>query len=414
VCIVFAAAGSGCGSGRHTPTTTIPFVNDFTGAYSQVAQNVQNGLLLAADDINAQGGVLGHSLSFDTRDSRGFNDVAANLARDFVKSGQSVIIAPVSSSGTLNMLQVTGPAHVVLMAPASVSTDLTNYNQSLADRKDSSAGYFFRTIATQSGLVTALAKHASTAGLLKVAVISSFANNTAALYFQTVFQDLVKVRGGQVVYLTSYPSPLGEDFPIKDTLRRAFSFSPDAILLASTEPDGTAFLRAWVQLGASLAWNGAWLVLDSMMFPSVALNVGKTFVTGIIGATPARPDTSSWTYFQQHYKAAFGEPAAQASPEGYDCVFLLALAMEQAGSTDSEAVRQALPLVANPPGEQVFAGDWATARALVQQGTDVDYVGAAGPQDFNALGDVQAPVQLWTFDSDGNIQQLEQVDVSAP
>jgi len=90
------------------------------------------------------------------------------------------------------------------------------------------------------------------------------------------------------------------------------------------------------------------------------------------------------------------------------------LAIEQAGSTDSDAVRLALPLVASPPGEVVVPGQWARARELVQQGTDVDYTGAAGPQDFDANGDVQAPVQLWTFDNEGSVQQLEQVDVGTP
>ena len=48
----------------------------------------------------------------------------------------------------------------------------------------------------------------------------------------------------------------------------------------------------------------------------------------------------------------------------------------------------ALREVASAPGEKVGPGEWAKAKALIAEGKDIDYVGGAGPQDFDANGDV--------------------------
>ena len=47
----------------------------------------------------------------------------------------------------------------------------------------------------------------------------------------------------------------------------------------------------------------------------------------------------------------------------YDAMFLLGLALAHANSTDGDAIAESMRLVANPPGEPIYAGDWAKALA---------------------------------------------------
>jgi branched-chain amino acid transport system substrate-binding protein len=67
---------------------------------------------------------------------------------------------------------------------------------------------------------------------------------------------------------------------------------------------------------------------------------------------------------------------------------LMALAIEKAGSADRGGIAAALRSVANAPGEVILPGEFAKAKAILAGGGDVHYVGAAGPQDFDANGDV--------------------------
>ncbi|MDH3664398.1 MAG: amino acid ABC transporter substrate-binding protein, partial [Alphaproteobacteria bacterium] len=74
--------------------------------------------------------------------------------------------------------------------------------------------------------------------------------------------------------------------------------------------------------------------------------------------------------------------------QSYDAAFLLALAVEQAGSADRTAIRDALRAVASPPGEVIEAGEWAKAKELIAAGADINYEGVGGSLDFDDAGDV--------------------------
>ena len=81
---------------------------------------------------------------------------------------------------------------------------------------------------------------------------------------------------------------------------------------------------------------------------------------------------------------------------------ILALAAEKAGSTDRAAIAGAIRDVANAPGEVILPGEWAKAKELIAAGTDINYEGAAGSQDFDANGDVPG-VYVTTVIDDGKI-----------
>ena len=74
---------------------------------------------------------------------------------------------------------------------------------------------------------------------------------------------------------------------------------------------------------------------------------------------------------------------------------LLALAIEKADAADGASIKAAIRDVANPPGTKVGPGDIARALQLVRDGQDIDYVGAAGSQDFDNQGDVLNTIEVW-------------------
>src|SRR5690606_7325357 len=84
--------------------------------------------------------------------------------------------------------------------------------------------------------------------------------------------------------------------------------------------------------------------------------------------------------------------------ESYDAAFAIALAIEKAGEATGPAIRSALRAVTNPPAEIILPGRWAKAVQLIRPGQDVQYVGASGPVDFDANGDVAvASNGIWSI-----------------
>ena len=53
------------------------------------------------------------------------------------------------------------------------------------------------------------------------------------------------------------------------------------------------------------------------------------------------------------------------------------LAMEAAGSIDSQVYKNKVLDVANAPGEKIFPGELKKGLELIKSGKDIDYVGAS-------------------------------------
>ena len=61
--------------------------------------------------------------------------------------------------------------------------------------------------------------------------------------------------------------------------------------------------------------------------------------------------------------------------------------------------------VANPDGEVVGVGEFQKAIQLMKAGKEINYTGAAGEVDFDSLGDVVTPVEIWQF-KNGTIETI--------
>ncbi|TMI78819.1 MAG: hypothetical protein E6H04_11755, partial [Bacillati bacterium ANGP1] len=81
----------------------------------------------------------------------------------------------------------------------------------------------------------------------------------------------------------------------------------------------------------------------------------------------------------------------------YDAIHLLALAFQKAGTTKSLVVGKALIQVSNPPGQEITS--FAEGLPLLRQGKSVHYVGASGPIEFNAQGDMAPNVGIFKVEN---------------
>ena len=127
--------------------------------------------------------------------------------------------------------------------------------------------------------------------------------------------------------------------------------------------------------------------IDASAVEQVVLNTGRThsavgYVADAIGSRKIR-------YWLTEHAA-----------HGYDATFLMALAIER-GGPKRENIPTALRDVANPPGEIIRPGEWAKAKALLNEGKEINYEGASGDVDFDPNGDVGGLFGLNTVDDSG-------------
>jgi ABC-type branched-subunit amino acid transport system substrate-binding protein len=171
---------------------------------------------------------------------------------------------------------------------------------------------------------------------------------------------------------------------------------------------GITFLKAWTAAAAG-KFAGQWYLNETLRTPAIPTNVGVAATTGMRGVCPAGnavADAVLIAAFNAEYGTTSGDPTIPRVAENYDAVYLMALAIAQAGtSTDVDAIRTALRAVANPPGIAVGPGEFVKAIALIQAGTDINYEGASGTCDFDDQGNVNPALAEWELQG-GNFTVL--------
>lgn len=97
----------------------------------------------------------------------------------------------------------------------------------------------------------------------------------------------------------------------------------------------------------------------------------------------------------------------------YDAAVALMLAAEYAGSTEGADLRDALNIIAKPPGQRYVASAAGIAAALaaIRNGADIDLDGAASNLDWDSRGDiVVGSMGVWQF-KDGAVEDLYHFEV---
>ena len=117
----------------------------------------------------------------------------------------------------------------------------------------------------------------------------------------------------------------------------------------------------------------------------ISAKLEENFGSEIDGSTGQHPGTDSEgaSIFTDLVGGAF-DATSPFTPESYDATALIMLAMQAAGSSDSNAYKAKVMDVANAPGEQIFPGQLAKALQIIKDGGDVDYVGATAVELIGA------------------------------
>jgi branched-chain amino acid transport system substrate-binding protein len=198
--------------------------------------------------------------------------------------------------------------------------------------------------------------------------------------FRASFENL----GGTITYARAHEPNKNSYFQELTALARG---TPEAlVLIAYAASSGITIIKQSLENGFFKQFIGT----DSLRDDLLIKEVGADKLKGIFFTSPVPvPGSSALAKFEKNYSAAYKTTKGKFFiTNTYDAVMLVALAIEQAGSTDRTKVRDALPVVCCAPGEVIEPGEWAKAKAAIDAGKKINYEGASGPCDFDENGDV--------------------------
>jgi branched-chain amino acid transport system substrate-binding protein len=301
-----------------------------SGSNAVFGQGTHNGIVLAVDEINAAGGLLGKPVRLVSEDDEGNQDEAVSVVKKLIDRDNVVaVLGEVASTRSLAGGGVCEQAGVPMISPSSTNPDVTK------DRK-----YVFRVCFTDDFQGSVGAKFALKKGWKRAAIFSS-SNSDYSKKLSQFFKETFTAAGGQIVAEETYSDG---DKEFKAQLTRMQSQNPDAVYLPGYYTEIDLILRQARSLGFTVpffggdGWDG--VTLDST-------SEGCCFTNHYSPEDP-RPSVQA---FIAAYKAKYNGAIPDAfGITGYDAARVLFDAIKRSGSVHRDAVRDAIEQTKDFPG----------------------------------------------------------------
>jgi branched-chain amino acid transport system substrate-binding protein len=305
-------------------TIKIGVITDRVGPAKPYSEPTLEGIQFGSNEINAKGGVLGRKIELLIEDDQGRPDISAAMARKLVDAGAVFILSITLTPATQQQQNVTLEAKTPQMTPMNSGDTLTTQLPN---------PYFWQTGPLGSIQIATLLSHARAKNLKRVALISD--NSDLGQLLAKFFRAGLEKSGIQVVTEEVVPRGATTAEPQMQKVRAA---NPDAMFMAGVlTPENVLILRAYRQMGLKFPIHSSYnLSVPQYMAVAKGLLNGITFVDAY---DPEKPEVKK---FEADYQKATGKAPYNIHGYGYDGIRMVAAAIERAGSTDKEKIRQAM------------------------------------------------------------------------
>lgn len=320
------AAAAAFASGAEEPIKIGEYAS-LTGKEASLGTSSHQGTLLAVEQTNAAGGVLGRPLDLitedtESRDGQSGTSVRKLIARDHVVA----VLGEVASSRSLEGAPICQAAKIPMISPASTNPKVTE-----------TGDYIFRVCFIDPFQGPVMAKFAL--NHLKSRRVAIFSSSTSAysVGLAKFFRIAFLAGGGQVVAEPKYAEG-DRDFNAQLTAIRAAG--ADAIFCPGYYNEGALIVRQARELGITVPIFGG----DSWEAQAL-IDLGGDSIEGayLCSHYSVEDPSPRVRQFVAAYEKRFGGlvPDSNASL-GYDSVLVLADAIRRAGTTEHKALRDAI------------------------------------------------------------------------
>jgi branched-chain amino acid transport system substrate-binding protein len=333
--LVFVAASlSDCRKAQQK-TIRIGEVASLTGKEAAFGQSSHRGTVLAIEELNVGGGVLGQQLELHTEDNGSKQGESSTIVKKLISEERVVaMLGEVASSRSLEMAPICQHEHIPMISPSSTNPKVTQIGS-----------YIFRVCFIDPFQGTVMARFAKDRlQVRKVAVLTSV-SSAYSVGLAKYFKDRFAADGGDVAIEQKY-SEGDKDFKAQLTAIKAAGV--DGIFVPGYYTEAALICIQARELGLDIPIFGGdgWEAQE-------LVEIGGSAVEGCYYSTHYSPDnqTPAVQEFVRRFRARFGgeTPDAMAAL-GYDSAMVLADAIRRAGTIDGPAVRDAIAATRDYPG----------------------------------------------------------------
>ena len=308
-------------------TITIGVIGPMTGGAAVYGTAVANGAQIAANEINALGGM---QIKLDVQDDEHDPEKAINAYSAVLDNGAQMILGTVTTGPCLTVSALAYEERIFMLTPSASATGVTEGKDNafqvcftdpgqgiaaadmiFAMKPDAKVGIIFNNADPYStGIKDAFVAHAAELNLA-VAATSSFSSDTNTDF--SVQIAACKDAGADLVFLPIY-------------------YTPASLILAQCK---------------AIAYAPIFFGVDGMDGILTLEGFDKTLAEGVMLLTPfaASSQDEKTQSFVKAYVAAYGEEPNQFAADAYDGVYALLEACQKAGITSETSPEDACELL---------------------------------------------------------------------
>lgn len=303
----------------------IGFFSPMTGFAAADGTSALQSAQLAVEMINNDGGVLGSPLQLVSYDDAAAPDQASSIARKLIE--QDGIVAGIIGSysgATRAAAPIFQEKGIPMLSAYAIHPEITKTGDKI---------FRVGTLATVQGRVGA-ALVGDVLKVKKVAILT--VDNDFGVSLTEGFKAYAETLGLEIVLEEKYPLGETEFRPIIGKIKDA---NPDVVYATGYYNEAANLVNQAKEEGLAVQVIGQ-EGYDSPKFIELAGDASEgVIITTDLNRDSDRPMTK---LFLEKYKEKYGEDADMVGASAFDAVQVLAYAIKTAGSTDPNAITQAI------------------------------------------------------------------------
>jgi branched-chain amino acid transport system substrate-binding protein len=305
-----------------------------TGSTANFGISSTNGIKMAADEINAAGGINGKQVDILVQDDRSDASEAATIVTKFVTQDQvHAILGEVASSRSIAAAPIAQNAKIPMLTPSSTNPEVTKKGD-----------FIFRSCFIDPVQGAAIAQFAAKSLNAKTAAIMVDRKNDYSTGLEKVINETFTKMGGKIVATQSYQEG-DQDFNAQLTSLKGSN--PEVIFVPGYYNDVGLIAKQARDKGITVPLVGGdgWDSVQLYAIGGSALN--GCYFTNHYSPFDTDPKVQK---FVSDYKARYNTTPDALAATAYDAAKIMFDAIKRANSLEGPAIRDALAATKDFPG----------------------------------------------------------------
>ena len=293
-----------------------------TGDNAIYGTAVKNGIQLAVDEINADGGINGYQIEYKFEDDQSDSEKSVNAYNTLKDWGMQMLVGTVTSTPCVAVVEESHADNMFQLTPSATTVEAVQYDNA------------FRMCFSDPSQGTVSADYIADNNIAsKIAIIYDSSDTYSTGIYQS-FAAEAEERGLEVVTAQAFTADSSTDFSVQ--IQKAKDSGAELVFLPIYYQEASLILAQADRAGFAPKWFG----VDGM---DGILNVDGfdgSLAEGLMFLTPFTPDAEdeATQTFVANYEAEFGDTPIQFAADAYDCMYVIKAAAEQADITPDMSV----------------------------------------------------------------------------